>query len=118
MRKIFERRKKMDKSSEQQTRQPTNPYEKEQQMISFAMDCAEAQLRNGTASSQVVTHFLKLGSERERLERARLECQIEESKAKVEAYDTARNIETLYKDALDAMRNYSGQGGGPDDDYY
>lgn len=36
---------------------PLTPEGKENQMISLAMDCAESQLRDGTASSAVIVHF-------------------------------------------------------------
>ena len=38
------------------------PEARENQMISLAVDLAEKQLMEGTASSQVITHYLKLGS--------------------------------------------------------
>lgn len=86
------------------------PEARENQMISLAMDCAEQQLRDGTASSQVITHFLKLGSERERLERERLEEENKLLKAKTEQLQSQRRVEELYADAIKAMRTYGGQG--------
>lgn len=83
---------------------------KEKQMIYLAENLAEQQLREGTASSQVITHYLKLATERERLERVRLEKDIELSTAKAEALKSAKRVEELYINALNAMRNYSGQG--------
>jgi hypothetical protein len=69
----------------------------------------------GTASSQVITHYLKLGSTRERKEIEILEKQKELMDAKTKVLQSAQNIEKLYSNALDAMRNYSGQGGSDDD---
>lgn len=80
-------------------------------MISLAVDLAEKQLLDGTASSQVITHFLKLGSTKERIEKEILEEQKELLKAKTEALQSAKRIEELYKNALDAMRSYSGNRG-------
>lgn len=96
------------------------PEAREGQLVSLAVDLAEQQLRDGTASSQVITHYLKLGSIREKLERERLQEEINLQKAKTRAYDSAEEIKILYADALKAMRNYSGQGEvdeEPDDEY-
>lgn len=83
---------------------------KEKQMISLAEDLAEQQLRDGTASSQVITHYLKLATARERLEREKLEKENQLLIAKAEALQSAKRVEELYTNALNAMRNYSGQG--------
>lgn len=77
-------------------------------MIAAAIDLAEKQLREGTASSQVITHFLKLGSSKERSEKEYLEMQKELVKAKTESIKSAQRVEELYTNALNAMRNYSG----------
>jgi hypothetical protein len=73
------------------------------------MDLAEKQIHEGTASSQVITHFLKLGSTRERLEQDRLRRENELLQAKVESMASAKRVEELYAAALDAMRSYAGQ---------
>lgn len=86
----------------------TTPEGRESQLVSDAMDLAEAQIRNGTASSQVVTHFLKLGSSRERLEQQRLESESELTRVKIEHVQSQKRVEELYTDALAAMRSYSG----------
>ena len=80
------------------------------QLIVAAVDLAEHQIQAGTASAQVVTHFLKLGSSRERLEQDRLRGENVLLQAKAEAMETQKKIEVLYKEALDAMRVYQGQG--------
>lgn len=93
----------------------------EHQLISDAMDLAGKQLREGTASSQVLTHFLKAGSERERLERERLRSENEVLRAKVDAMASAKRVEELYAEALEAMRSYAGRDEPdryPDDGYY
>lgn len=76
-------------------------------MIAAAIDLAEKQLREGTASSQVITHFLKLGSSKERLEKEYLEMQKDLVQAKTESIKSAQRVEELYTNALNAMRNYS-----------
>lgn len=97
-------------SSQRKMRPALSVEARESQLVSLAVDLAEQQLRDGTASSQVITHYLKLGSIREKLERERL---IEENKllqAKTRALDDQKELKELYADALKAMRNYSGMG--------
>jgi hypothetical protein len=77
-------------------------------MVSLAIDLAEKQMLAGTASSQVITHYLKLGSTREQLEQQRLEHENELTRVKIEAIESQKRVEELYKEALDAMRMYSG----------
>lgn len=93
------------------TRRPpaTTPEGRENQLISAAVDLAEKQIREGTASAQVITHFLKLGSSREHLEQERLRHENELTSAKIEAIKAAERIEELYKQALGAMSSYQGR---------
>lgn len=86
------------------------PEARENQLISLAVDLAERQLQEGTASSQVITHYLKLGSTRERLERERLEEENKLLKAKTEQLQSAKKMEILYEQAIKAMQNYGGHG--------
>lgn len=87
----------------------STPAARESQMIELADRLAERQLREGTASSQVITHYLKLGSSREKLEQEKLALETELVKAKTEAIANAQKTEELYREALMAMRAYSGQ---------
>lgn len=87
----------------------TTPEGREDQLVSLAHDLAEEQIRNGNASSQVITHFLKLGSTRERLEQQRLEHENELTRVKIEAIESQKRVEELYLEALQAMRSYAGQ---------
>lgn len=91
---------------------------RENQLINMAINLAEKQLREGTASSQVITHYLKLGSSKERVEKEILEKKAKLITAQTEALESAKRVEELYTDALNAMRRYSGQGGGADDEEY
>jgi len=86
------------------------PEGREQQMISLAMDLVEERLRNGTASSQETTHFLKLGSIREQVALERERQEIELIKAKKQNLESVQRVEELYKDAMNAMKRYSGNG--------
>lgn len=84
------------------------PEGRENQMCALAIDLAEKQLREGTASSQVITHFLKLASSKDKLEKEILEKQRELLTAKTEALKAEQRIEELYTDAINAMKEYSG----------
>lgn len=91
------------------------PESREAQLICMATDLAEQQLRDGTASSQVITHYLKLGTTKERIEREILEKQKELISAKTEALQSAKRVEELYANAIAAMKRYSGNGGTGDE---
>lgn len=104
------RTKKSESKNSRKVRPASSPEAREKQLISLAVNLAEKQLMEGTASSQVITHYLKLGSTREQLETEIREKQKELIEAKTEAIQSAKRIEELYSDALDAMKNYSGQG--------
>jgi hypothetical protein len=87
---------------------------REAQLISAAFDLAEKQIQDGSVSAQVLAHYLKLGSSRERLEQQRLARENQLLEAKVESMASGKRVEELYEAALNAMRNYAGQP--PDDD--
>ena len=80
------------------------------------MDLAEEQIMNGTASPSVITHFLKLGSTREAMEKNKLGQEIDLVRAKTESLKSSKDIEQLYAAAIEAMRVYSG-GGHEEHDY-
>ena len=85
------------------------PEARENQIIAKAYSLAEKQIMEGTASSQVISHFLKMGSTKERLEKEILEKQKFLLEAKTSAIQSQERTEELYKTALNAMRAYSGQ---------
>ena len=89
-------------------RPATTPEGRENQLISLAVDLAEKQLAEGTASAQVISHYLKLGSTRERLEQERLARENHLLGAKADQIASAQRIEELYEAALRSMRSYSG----------
>lgn len=101
--------------SSRKIRPAFTPEARENQLVSLAVDLAEQQLQEGTASSQVITHYLKLGTMKERLEREKLEKEVELLRAKTESIEASQRVEELYINALNAMKNYSGQGS-PEDD--
>lgn len=95
-------------TTEFRSRPALTPEARENQMISLAMDLVEQRLRDGSASSQETTHFLKLASSKERIEKEILERQKELITAKTEALQSQKRVEELYAEALKAMKTYSG----------
>lgn len=84
------------------------PEARENQLQDVAYDLAEEQMRSGTASSQVITHFLKAGSMRERLEQQRIAHEIELMEVKKQQLEGQTRMEELYSEAIVAMKSYSG----------
>lgn len=102
------------KRLDSKTSPPLTPEARENMMISLAIDRAEEQLRDGTASAQVIVHYLRLASQKDRLEREQLEKKNELLRAKTDAIKAAENTERLYAEAMKAFRAY---GGADDPDY-
>lgn len=90
-------------------RPATTPEGRESQLIALAYDLVEDRIRRGTATSQETTHFLKLGSTRERLEQQRLEHENQLTRVKIEAIESQARMEELYTRALNAMSTYQGR---------
>ena len=91
------------------------PESRELQLIALAVDLAEQQLRDGTASSQVISHFLKLGSSRAELEREKLARENELLRAKADSLQADQRKEEMFREAIEAMRRYQGVGGDSDE---
>lgn len=85
------------------------PEARENQLINLAVDLAEKQLREGTATSQVITHYLKLGSTKEKIEKEILEKQKELLVAKTESLKQNARLEELYTQAIESLKSYSGK---------
>ena len=102
-------------SSSKPLRPALTPDYRENQLISLAMDRAEEQLRDGTASSQVITHFLKLGTTKTELELEKLKRENELLTAKTESLQSSKRMEELYAEAIKAMATYAGHGGEDDE---
>lgn len=106
---LAKRAKNSEETTTKKMRPATTPEAREQQLISLAVDLAEKQLIEGTASSQVISHFLKLATEKERLEKEILESKRELMKAQTENLQAAKRMEELYANAIKAMQHYSGK---------
>lgn len=102
------KRKIVSSETKPKLRPALTPRAREDQLVALAMDLVEERLRNGTASSQETTHFLKLGSENTRLEREKLEEENKLLRAKTEALQSAKRVEELYADAIKAFGTYKG----------
>ena len=85
------------------------PEARENQLIALAVDLVEQRLLDGTASSQETTHFLKLGSMRNRLEMEKLKEENQLLKAKTESIQSQKKSEELFLEAINAFRSYSGK---------
>lgn len=111
---------KVAKSSEplQDMRPALTPENREQQLISLAVDLVEKRLREGTASSQETTHFLKLATTKAKIEKEILEKQRDLIVAKTEVMQSQKRSEELFAEAVRAFRGYSGQSNEEEDDDY
>ena len=97
-------------TSSRRMRPALSPEARENQLISLAVDLAEQQLRDGTASSQIIAHYLKQSTAKTQLELERLRYENEMIQAKTENLKSIKKSEELMEKALKAFRNYSGQG--------
>lgn len=97
-----------DDEESSRARAASTPEAREAQMIELADALAERQLRDGTASSQVMTHYLKLGSSRERVEQDKIKLEMKKLEAQVDQIAQAARTEELFTRAIHAMRSYQG----------
>ena len=107
-------------NNEKKRRPALSPESRENQLISLAVDLVEQRLLDGSASSQETTHFLKLGSMKNQLEMEKLREENKLLQAKTESIQSAKRVEELYAEAINAMRRYSGNRSSSDeeDDQY
>lgn len=97
----------INKRKRRESRPASEPEAREKQLVNLAVDLAEQQLREGTASAAVLTHYLKIASKRETLEREILEKQSALIEAKSTSLNKDREAEELAKKAIEAMKNYN-----------
>ena len=102
-------------TSKPRRRLAITPEERENELISLAYDVVEERLRNGTATSQETTHFLKAGSMKTQMEMEKLRRENDLLIAKVATLESQRKVEDLYEAAIAAMRVYSGHGSDEED---
>ena len=104
-------------NTDRKIRPALTPEARENQLISLAVDLVEQRLLDGSASSQETTHFLKLGSMKNQLEMEKLREENKLLKAKTESIQSAKRVEELYAEAINAMRRYSGNSNANADEY-
>ena len=105
----------VDESTKRKVRPALSPEARENQLISHAVDLVDQRLLNGTASSQETVHLLKLGSSKNKRELRKLEAEIKLAESRAEAIKDQKKSEEMFKEAIEAMKRYSGHG---DDEYY
>lgn len=105
-------------NKDKKTRPALSPEARENQLIALAVDLVEQRLRDGTASSQETTHFLKLASTKSRKELDMMDKQMELMSAKTESIKAEKARDEMFKEAIEAMKRYSGNGDKNDADEY
>ena len=103
-------------NTDRKIRPALTPEARENQLIALAVDLVQQRLIDGSASSQETTHFLKLGSMKNQLEMEKLREENKLLKAKTESIQSAKRVEELYAEAINAMRRYSGNRSSSDED--
>ena len=113
------RKKKEDGLPQKRRLRPAlTPEARENQLISLSMDVAEQKLLEGTASSQIIVHFLKLGTSKNELEMEKLRHETALLEAKKSSLEANQRSEEMYEKALRAFTKYRGlENGGDEDDY-
>lgn len=96
----------MKESGRERKKPARTPKQRENQIINLVMDVVEQKIMDGTASSQILCHFLKLATEKERLENDKLRGELELAKARVRQIDMQEDLKSLYEGAVSAMRSY------------
>lgn len=89
-------------------RRARSPEARENQLMDLAVDLAEKQLSEGTASAMLITHYVRMASQKARLEQEKLQKEIEFLRAKTDAYEADRRSDEKYERALRAFSLYSG----------
>ena len=110
-------KKTINSNPDKRIRPALTPEARENQLIALAVDLVEQRLLDGSASSQETTHFLKLGSMKNQLEMEKLREENKLLKAKTESIQSAKRVEELYAEAINAMRRYSGNSNTNVDEY-
>lgn len=98
---------KLVEKKERESRAALTPEARESQLVNLAVELAEQQLRDGTASAAVMTHFLKLGTKKEHLERQILEKQSALIEAKASSLNKDKDSDSLAREAIEALKGYT-----------
>lgn len=115
---MAKRQKEETQSEPKKIRPALTPEGRENQMINLAINLAEKQLQEGTASSQIISHYLKLATQHSKIELEKLELEKELVKAKTDSLNASKKSDEMYAEVIKALRSYSGNGGDDEDDEY
>lgn len=105
-------------SKQKKNRPALDPEARQKQLENLAFNLAEQQLIDGTASSQIITHFLKCATAKAELEKEKLRKENTLLEAKTEAIESQKRSEEMFAEAIRAMKDYSGNGDSDDYDEY
>lgn len=108
---------KLTANSDEETRPALTPDARQNQLISLAVNLAEKQLKDGTASSQVITHFLKLATKKEEVELEKIQIEKELLRAKISSLESSKQTAERFDEAIKAMKSYQGIFDLEEDDY-
>lgn len=100
------REKSTDPPIRRKIRPSINPEVRETQLIALAIDRVEQRLLDGTATSQEIIHYLRLGSQKEKLEMEKLKHENELLKAKTDAINAEKESAKMFAEAMAALTSY------------
>lgn len=90
---------------------------RENQLINLAVDLAEQKLKDGTASSQIITTLLNLATTRAQLENEKLKSDLRVAEAKIKNLQSQDTSSSLYEAAISAFKKYAGDRDEIDEEY-
>lgn len=103
--------------SQQKTLPARTPEARENQLINLAINLAEQKLRDGTASSQIITTLLNMATTKYQLENEKLRSDLKVASAKIEQMQNQGDMKDMYEKALVAFRTYQGNVEIEEDEY-
>ena len=80
--------------------------QREKRLCDLALTAVEQRIKDGTASSAELVHFLKLGSERYKYEQEELKWKTELLRAKTQAIAEAEKSSLDYAKVIEALTHY------------
>lgn len=92
--------------NEHKTTPPLSDKDHEAKLISLTLQMAEQQLIDGTASSQVMTHFLRLGSIRSKVELEKLRLENNLLTEKIQSEKMGQQLKEMFQDVMESLRDY------------
>lgn len=93
-------------TSRRKPKPAADPEAREKQLINLAVNLAERQLEEGTASSAVITHFLKLGTVQAKVELEKAKAQNTLLTAKADSINDEKTKKQTVMDVQKALKSY------------